>query len=233
MISSVGHRGATIAGILNKCCPIIMKIEADQDFGAAPYHNTDGPIPVRRYPREEWLPTQAAFYEACRLAGYDDCPDHNAPHTSGVGPYPLNNQDGIRLSTAITYLSQARERANLTILANTTAARILLDGTRATGVAMLLNGQGSRSQWWRNRGEWRCHRFPPTAYAFGHWASRSAGGFRHSFGPRCAGRGGQNLREHPAVQMQWRLQDDYLPEPVRHWLQVGIAVYCNRIRSRQ
>ena len=46
---------------------------------AAPYHGQTGPIPVRRWPRDEWLPPQTAFYEACLAAGFADSPDHNAP----------------------------------------------------------------------------------------------------------------------------------------------------------
>ena len=62
----------------------------------APYHGTDGPIPIRRWPRDEWLPPQDAFFEACREEGFEESPDHNAPDASGVGPLPTNNLDGDR-----------------------------------------------------------------------------------------------------------------------------------------
>ncbi|MEM7131642.1 MAG: GMC family oxidoreductase N-terminal domain-containing protein [Chloroflexota bacterium] len=201
--------------------PYFMKLESDLDFGAAPYHNSDGPIPVRRYPQQEWLPAQAAFYKASRMAGHPDCPDHNAPHTSGIGPLPLNNKDGIRQSTAITYLSQTRSRPNLTILSNTTVERILFDGLRATGVAARCNGQ------------------PMNLHATEVIVSGGAIGSPHLL--MLSGIGpaehlaefdipvlidlpgvGQNLRDHPAVNMRWQLQPDYLPEAVRHWHQVGL-----------
>ncbi len=78
-----------------KVLPSYRKVESDRDFGGD-FHGSDGPVPVRRFKRSEWLPPQAAFYEAVRAAGFPDSPDHNAPDASGVGPTPLNNVDGIR-----------------------------------------------------------------------------------------------------------------------------------------
>ena len=72
-----------------------MKLERDLDF-SDDYHGADGPIPVRRWPREDWLSPQEAFYASCRQAGYPDSPDHNAPHVSGVGPTPLNQLDCVQ-----------------------------------------------------------------------------------------------------------------------------------------
>ena len=49
-------------------------------------------------------------------------------------PRPLNNVDGVRMSTNLTYLSMARHRMNLTIRSGVLAHRILFDGDRAVGV---------------------------------------------------------------------------------------------------
>ena len=49
-------------------------------------------------------------------------PDY--PDSTGVGPFPMNNQDGVRVSTSLAYLSCARHRLNLTIKANVTALPI-------------------------------------------------------------------------------------------------------------
>ena len=51
---------------------------------------------------ETWPPIQRAFYESCRAAGYADCPDLNGPEPGGVGPIPMNNPGGVRMSTALT-----------------------------------------------------------------------------------------------------------------------------------
>ena len=110
------------------------KMETDTEFGGSDFHNTDGPIVCRRFSRAEWRPDQNAFYSACRNIGMADVPDFNHPDATGVGPVPLNNPNGIRLSTALGYLNLARHRLNLTIRPNCTVHRLLFDGNRATGV---------------------------------------------------------------------------------------------------
>ena len=80
-----------------------------------------------RHARGDWLPLHAAFYQACRDAGFPDDPDMNHPDATGVGQVPLNNPGGVRMSTAITYLDACRHRLNLTIRASVTARRIVFD----------------------------------------------------------------------------------------------------------
>ncbi|ETX04368.1 MAG: hypothetical protein ETSY2_29200 [Candidatus Entotheonella gemina] len=121
--------------------PYFRKIEADTEFGTVDYHNSDGPIIVRRFPQEEWLPDQSAFYTACRTLGFDHSPDHNDPAASGVGAVPLNNPNGIRWSTALGYLNMARHRLNLTIKPNCTVHRLLFEGRRATGGEVECGGE--------------------------------------------------------------------------------------------
>ena len=41
------------------------------------------------------LAWQAAFYHACRAAGFDDCPDHNHPEATGMGVAIHDNHDGV------------------------------------------------------------------------------------------------------------------------------------------
>ena len=67
--------------------PFFRRLERDLDF-RTDYHGADGPIPVRRFPRAEWLPPQVAFHSACLDAGFADCPDLNAPAGGGRGPCP-------------------------------------------------------------------------------------------------------------------------------------------------
>ncbi len=116
-----------------KTLPYFLKMETDQDF-QGDFHGSDGPIPVRRYKREEWLPHAEAFYRACLAEGFPDDPDENHPDSTGIGPRVWNNQDGIRISTALAYLAPARHRLNLTIKPNVLVRRILFDGKRAIGV---------------------------------------------------------------------------------------------------
>ena len=70
-------------------------------------------------PRDAWHPFQHAFVRACTVdMGYSEDGDMNHPSASGVGPAPMNNPAGIRMSCALAYLSTARHRLNLTIRGN-------------------------------------------------------------------------------------------------------------------
>ena len=127
-----------------KTLPYFRRLETDTDI-RDDFHGTDGPIPVRRHPRETWLPLQAAFYQACLDAGFPDDPDMNHPEATGVGAFPLNNPGGVRMSTALTYLDACRHRLNLTIRADVLARRIRFDDPfnpqKATGVEVESEGQ--------------------------------------------------------------------------------------------
>ena len=123
-----------------KLLPYFRKLETDSDIHDD-FHGTDGPIIARRFKRETWLPAQVAFYEACRAAGFPDCPDHNHPDSTGVGPTPFNNPNGIRFSTALGYLDLARHRLNLTIRPDCTVHRIRFEGKRATSVQLESGGE--------------------------------------------------------------------------------------------
>ena len=190
--------------------PYYRKLETDTDF-SDDFHGTEGPIIVRRHPLDELQPDQAAFYNACVAAGYAENPDHNHPDATGVGPYPLNNPEGIRWSTAIGFLSMARHRINLTIRPNCTTRRVLFDDTRATGVEVESGGE--------------------SFVVYGDEIILSAGpiGSPHllmlsGIGPadQLAEHGislvkdvpgvGQNLRDHPTVHVSWRAQPD-VPAP--------------------
>ncbi len=190
--------------------PYYRKLETDTDF-SDDFHGTEGPIIVRRHPLDELQPDQEAFYNACVAVGYAENPDHNHPDATGVGPYPLNNPEGIRWSTAIGFLSMARHRINLTIRPNCTTRRVLFDDTRATGVEVESGGE--------------------SFVVNGDEIILSAGpiGSPHllmlsGIGPadQLAEHGislvkdvpgvGQNLRDHPTVHVSWRAQPD-VPAP--------------------
>ena len=123
-----------------KVLPYFRKMEADQDF-KGDFHGTDGPIPVRRYKREDWLPYSDAFYDACVRANFPESPDQNHPESIGISPRARNTIDGIRISTAIAYLDPARHRLNLTIKADVAARRVLFEGKRAVGVEVESGGE--------------------------------------------------------------------------------------------
>jgi choline dehydrogenase len=119
--------------------PYFRKSENDTSRSGE-YHGQDGPITLYHCERESWLPPATAFQEACLAAGYKEFTDANSPDSNGVGPCPYNNPGKIRWSTSIGYLSQARDRANLTIMPKALVHRVVFDGTRATGIEVERDG---------------------------------------------------------------------------------------------
>ncbi|MEO2141204.1 MAG: GMC family oxidoreductase N-terminal domain-containing protein, partial [bacterium] len=113
--------------------PFFRKLETDLDV-KDDFHGTDGPIPVRRLARAEFMPVNEAFHQATMAEGFPEDPDMNNPDSTGTGPVPMNNPDGIRTSAALAYLNPNRYRLNLTVKANVLAHRVIFDGDRATGV---------------------------------------------------------------------------------------------------
>jgi choline dehydrogenase len=112
------------------------RLESDADFSNQ-WHGPDGPIPVHRHPRNELNAVQAAFLEGATAVGHLYVEDHNHPGVVGVGPSPRTAVNGARMSTAITYLAQARGRPNLTIRPETMVASIECVQRRTTGIRLV------------------------------------------------------------------------------------------------
>ncbi|HYK97253.1 MAG TPA: GMC family oxidoreductase N-terminal domain-containing protein [Candidatus Acidoferrales bacterium] len=189
------------------CVPYFQRMETDHDFPAPP-HGTSGPIQVHRPPRESWSPAALAYLEACTARGFRSCPDHNAPDAEGCGPVPFNTHEGRRMSAAVAYLAPARERANLRILADTTACRVVFERGRATGVEIERGGARSVIP---------AREVILSAGAIGsaHLLLLSGVGpagelARHGLACVADRRGvGRNLRNHPLVGTSWHVTDRY------------------------
>jgi choline dehydrogenase len=126
---ALGNLGWSFAEVL----PFFRRLEHDLDF-ADQWHGIDGPIPIRRHPVDELNPIQRAFIDAAVHAGHGYVADHNRPGALGVGPTPRNVRDGLRMSTAVTYLAAARHRPNLTVRPDTTIGWVELAHGEAIGV---------------------------------------------------------------------------------------------------
>ncbi len=124
----------------DKVLPYLRKLETDLDFHDD-FHGSNGPIPVRRARREEWSPVDHAFVRACLDAGFPEDPDMNGPRSIGVGALAVNNVNGVRLNTAITYLQPALARPNLTVRGDVFVRKVLFEGRRAAGVEGTSGGQ--------------------------------------------------------------------------------------------
>jgi choline dehydrogenase len=120
--------------------PFFRKLETDQNV-RDDFHGTDGPIPVWRLPREEFMPVNEAFHQATVAAGFLEDPDMNNPDSTGTGAVPMNNPGGIRTSAALAYLNPNRHRLNLTVKAGVLAHKIVFERDRAVGVQVESGGE--------------------------------------------------------------------------------------------
>jgi predicted dehydrogenase (TIGR03970 family) len=113
--------------------PAFRRLEADREFGDRPGHGADGPVPVTRV--REAHPLADAFAAAAAELGHEAEPDKNALDASvGYGPVPLNVVDGVRINTAMAYLSPRRGLSTLTVRGGVTVRRVVVERGRAVGV---------------------------------------------------------------------------------------------------
>jgi choline dehydrogenase len=119
--------------------PFHRKLEDDRD-ARGDFHGVGGPIWIERPRPETWQPLNRGFFEAARAADYAEVWDHNDPDSTGIGPWPRNRREGVRISTSIGYLAPARHRVNLTIRPSTNVRRVIIEGGRAVGVEVECAG---------------------------------------------------------------------------------------------
>jgi choline dehydrogenase len=75
--------------------------------------------------------------ETAKGLGFPEIDDLNGPEKFGVGRLPMNNEDGTRLSKALTYLTdEVWSRDNLTIRGTTLVDTVRFEHRRATGVRL-------------------------------------------------------------------------------------------------
>ncbi len=133
---TMGAAGWSWDGVL----PYFRKLESDQQFDG-PLHGKDGPLPIRRIPREQWGVFAKAMGEAMELQGLKFLPDQNGEVDDGFFPATVNNLADHRVSAAMAYLDRAtRARPNLTIVDRAQAKRLIFEGRQAVGVEVARDG---------------------------------------------------------------------------------------------
>jgi choline dehydrogenase-like flavoprotein len=118
--------------------PIFRRIE-DFDRGASELHGEGGPVHV--ISDYEPAPIQQAIVAAAQEVEIPFNPDHNGPEIEGVSYMQLSIRDGVRQSTATSYLKPLADNPNLRVLTDAHARRVVLDGTRCAGVEWVRGGQ--------------------------------------------------------------------------------------------
>ena len=123
-----GAAGWDYAGLL----PFFRRSEQTRGRDPA-LRGTDGPMVIEDGPPAG--PWAQATYDAAVAAGHPATEDGNGAHAEGVSWNEANVTAGRRQSAADAYLRPVLGRPNLTVLTETTARRLLLDGSRCAGVA--------------------------------------------------------------------------------------------------
>lgn len=128
-----GAAGWAYADVL----PYFRRMETMED-GEAGWRGTDGPLHVRKGPRDN--PLFSAFVEAGRQAGFETTPDYNGSKQEGFGALQQTIHKGRRWSTANAYLRPALKRKNVSLV-NGFARRVVMENQRATGVEIEAHGK--------------------------------------------------------------------------------------------
>jgi choline dehydrogenase len=122
--------------------PALKAIESDQQYPDRPYHGDAGLIPVTRLAPG---PLDKAFFDWCLTARYPATTDHNEPGVLGHAMWTTNRRDGGRWGTWAGVVPAARA-AGVDIRPDTTAIRLVFDGTRCTGAEVTSAGGASGTQ---------------------------------------------------------------------------------------
>lgn len=126
--AELGNKGWDYASVLPW-----FKVSERQQRGADAYHGDQGTMHV--VDTTFRFPVSYAFVEACQQAGYPFNPDFNGVSQEGCGFFQVTQTpDGHRCNAAYSFLDEALERPNLTVMTGVHVTRILFEGNRATGV---------------------------------------------------------------------------------------------------
>lgn len=121
--------------------PFFRKLEHDFDFGGSE-HGGDGPVPVRRIPKDQWPPISKALEHFASERQFPFVADMNTDFRDGYASVPISSWPDKRGSAAICYLtSDVRARQNLTIISGAFVTSIAFDGRKATGVTVNVGGE--------------------------------------------------------------------------------------------
>ena len=190
-----------------KVLPYFRKLETDADI-RDDFHGSDGPVPVRRPKRENWMPLQRAFHRACLDAGFPEHPDMAQPDSTGVCPRIENNVDGIRMSMGTNYVNPNRHRLNLTIRPNVLVTRILFDGKRAAAVEVESGGQRITVQGEEIILSAGAIQSPQLLMLSGVGPEEHLSSLGINVVQDLAGIG-QNMKDHPGVGIRLRVKEDF------------------------
>ena len=126
--ASLGNTGWAYADVL----PYFKRSESNADFDGE-YHGKDGPLFVNKL--RSGNPVQQIFLQAAQEGQFPIREDFNTDDHEGLGIYQVTQRNGERWSAARAYVHpHMGKRANLRVVTQAHATRILFEGRRAVGV---------------------------------------------------------------------------------------------------
>lgn len=129
--AQLGNRGWSYVD----CLPWFRKVESFS-AGDAALHGHDGPIGVTRTDLDAMHPIPRAFIDAGIAAGYPFNDDVNSGNPYGMAQMQGNFAHAARQSSSVGYLRPVLDRPNLRVISNALVHRVVMTGSRATGVAL-------------------------------------------------------------------------------------------------
>jgi choline dehydrogenase len=183
--------------------PYFIKAECNER-GDPHYHGRSGPLSVQD--GRSMHPLVDRLIEASVQAGHRHNDDFNGACQLGTGRFQVTQRGGKRCSSATAYLHPARERPNLHVFTDALVLRLLLQGLRATGVALQREGA-----------EETLHAAREVVLAAGAYGSPqilmlSGIGIADELAPLGIRSAvdlpvGANLQDHPLLPMSWRTDE--------------------------
>ncbi len=121
--------------------PLFRRME-DHDAGPSATRGAGGPLHIlTRYQPD---PVHKSILDAGAEIGLAHNPDHNSGNLDGIAAMEFTIKEGERHSTARAYLGPSLSHPGLTILTGAHARRLIMDGTRCTGVEWVRDGRVER-----------------------------------------------------------------------------------------
>ncbi|MDI1345043.1 MAG: GMC family oxidoreductase N-terminal domain-containing protein [Pseudolabrys sp.] len=107
--------------------------------GASDYRGSTGPLATRKSRYED--PLVDAYMAAAQEMGYALNDDYNGAAQDGFARMQMTVRGGHRESAATAYLHPVLSRKNLTVQVNCLVTRVAINGSRATGVEYVKDGE--------------------------------------------------------------------------------------------
>jgi len=209
--AALGNRGWS----WNEVLPYFKR--AERHFGGAnEHHGCDGELCVEE-PRVKWEILDA-WRDAAEEVGIPKVDEFNRGDNFGNAYFHMNQRGGRRWSATNAFLRPALSRPNLTVITKAHVRKLVLEGKRATGIEMAVEG----------RGEGVARASKEVILAAGSIGSPQLmqlsgigpGNLLQKFGipvVHDAPGVGDNLHDHLQIRMVWKVNGSTLNERANRW----------------